>query len=342
MSEINTLKTVLVENKHDKFNYGLAILRIWMCFEVVLDHFKNWNGATAESLSWPFRMLLRYGEIAVPVFMLSSFVLTDMAKLSSDGERIKKRFYRLLVPHFFWAFAYFAIYKLLDVTTGLNLEIGIKDLLWQLTFGHSINQTEWFQIDLIVITAVFILGFKLFKKKAIIFTIGMGYLALFLQYSGINGALFDNMQYPFNTGYITYPVGRIMEMVPYTVLGILICKYSLLKRIEKHKCVVIPFSVLILYFMFNFSVFTGVGRSYGYSGMYYIVMGTVSVALFYALPLRAIPKICKKVIYFVARYNMSVYFMHRLVAAIIYNTQFNSLFGMRQGSIHDCIIIYKS
>ena len=154
------LRKVESVDEADKFNYGLAILRIWMCFEVVLDHFKNWDGATAESLPWPFRMLLRYGGIAVPVFMLSSFLLTDMAKLSSDRKKKKKRFYRLLVPHVFWAFSYFVIYKLLDIIKGLSLEHGIKDLVLQLALGHSLNQTEWFQIDLIVITAIFILGFR--------------------------------------------------------------------------------------------------------------------------------------------------------------------------------------
>jgi|GEM_PF-3919066 len=26
------------------YNIGIDILRIWMCFEVVVDHFKNWGG----------------------------------------------------------------------------------------------------------------------------------------------------------------------------------------------------------------------------------------------------------------------------------------------------------
>ncbi len=326
----------------DNFNYGIAVLRIWMCFEVVLYHFKSWNGASIQDLAWPFRMLMRYGKIAVPVFMLTSFIFTDMSKLSMDNKKIKKRFLRLLVPHFFWAFSYYLIYKLLDIWKGLSLEKGISDLLWQLALGHSLNQTEWFQIDLIILTIVFIVLFKIFKKHAIFVTWLMGYLALYLQYSGKNGALFDNVVWKegFNAGYVTYPIGRIMEMLPFAVIGILICHYEILDKIKKHRCAVIVISILSLCFLFNMDVFSSVERQYDYSGCYYILVGTISVILFCLVPLEVLPTFIKKIIMFFSQFSLSVYFGQRLIATLIYNTCFNAWFKMRPGSIHDCIIIY--
>lgn len=331
-----------VNSKIDNYNYGLAVLRIWMSFEVVLVHFKNWNGASPQDLIWPFRLLLRYCGIAVPVFMLTSFIFTDMAKLSIDNNKIKKRFLRLLVPHFFWSIAYFLIYKLLDKWKGLSLEKGFGDLLWQLVLGHSLNQTAWFHIDLIIITIVFILVFRMFNKYAIYVTWLMGYLALYLQYSGINGAIFDSVVWKagVDSSYVIFPIGRIMEMIPIAVLGILICHYKIIDKIKNHRRSVLVISIFGLYFLFNMNVYADVERQYGYSGCYFIATGMLSVILFYVLPLDKMPIIIKKIIVLFSEFTMSVYFGHRLIAALIYNTPLNEWFKMRPGSIYDCIIIY--
>ena len=331
-----------VNSNTNKFNYGLAILRIWMSFEVVLVHFKNWNSATPQDIAWPFRMLLRYCFIAVPVFMLTSFIFTDMSKLSTDKRKIKNRFLRLLVPHFFWAFAYFLIYKLLDMWKGLSLENGFSDLLWQLALGHSLNQTEWFQIDLIALTVVFILVFRIFKKYAIFITWLMGYLALYLQYSGKNGAIFDNVIWKegFDPSYVIFPIGRIVEMLPFAVIGILICHYDILDKLKKYRYAAISISILSLYLLFNMNIFSSVERQYSYSGCYLILSGVISVILFYLIPLDTLPAIFKMIIMIFSKFTLSVYFGHRLIAALIYNTSLSDWFKMRPGSIHDCLIIY--
>ena len=334
---------VVNNNKKPDYNYGLAILRIWMCFEVVLDHFKNWNGAQAADLSWPLRTLFRYGEIAVPIFILSSFILTDIEKLSKDNDRIKHRFYRLLLPHFFWAFIYYGIYKVLDTIKGLELEHGISDLYWQLALGHSLNQTEWFQIDLIALTLMFMMIFRFCPKSlSIKITIFVGYLALLFQYSGINGAIFDNVVWPegFRADYVTFPIGRFCEMVPYATLGIILCNSKVFDRVKSQWKSIVISALLLLYLLFNYQIFADVEKQYGYSGLRYIALGGVSVFLFYLLPLHWLPVIIKNTISFFAKYTMAVYFMHRLVAAILYNTQIGIWLRSRPGSIRDCIIIY--
>ena len=180
------------------------------------------------------------------------------------------------------------------------------------------------------------------KSISIRITLFVGYLALYFQYSGKNGAIFDNVVWPegFRTDYVTYPIGRFCEVIPYAVLGIILCNYKVFERVKNLWKSIIISSLLILYLMFNYQLFAGVERQFGYSGLRYILLGTVSVFLFYFLPLHWLPNIIKNTISFFAKYTMAVYFMHRLVAAVLYNTQLCIWLRLRPGSIHDCIIIY--
>ena len=330
-------------NEPKEYNYGLAILKIWMCFEVIIVHFMDWNGETLCTLSLPMRTLLRYCGLAVPIFMLSSFTLTDMSKLSKDNAKLKHRFYRLLLPHFFWAFVYFGVYTIIDKWKGLELEHGISDLLWQLALGHSINQTEWFQIEIIVLTMLFVIIFRfLSKQNALKTSFLICLFALFIQYSGKNGHLFDNVIWAenFHSDYVTYPIGRFCEMIPYAVIGIMLCNSELLNILRKQWIFTVFISFLMLCWLFKYDVFSGVEPQYGYAGLRCIVPGTVSVILFYSFPLHWLPARMKSFIRFLSKYTMAVYFIHRLIATLLYNTQLNTLLGLRTGSLYDCTIIF--
>ena len=53
----------------------------------------------------------------------------------------------------------------MDKAWDFELEHGIKDLGLQLLLGHCLNQSEWFQVDLIIITVLFATLFKYLKPK---------------------------------------------------------------------------------------------------------------------------------------------------------------------------------
>lgn len=40
-----------INNPEKEINIGVSLLRIWMCFEVVLEHFKTWNWDTISQTS---------------------------------------------------------------------------------------------------------------------------------------------------------------------------------------------------------------------------------------------------------------------------------------------------
>ena len=75
-----------------EFNYGLALLRTLMCFEVVLCHF--WDSDDPKFLM-PFSLLR---GLAVPVFMFLSFFLTEHTFLEYNKTKAKKRIWRVIYP----------------------------------------------------------------------------------------------------------------------------------------------------------------------------------------------------------------------------------------------------
>lgn len=325
-----------------KYNIGLAFLRVWMCFEVVICHFKNWGDVQIKDLMLPFQFIYNFREIAVPVFMLMSFSLTNIEEISKDNKLIRCRMHRLLIPQLVWSIAYFVVYWLLDVIYDLDLLKGFSDLWWQLFLGHSINQTAWYQIELILLTVTFVSAFRLMGGKGgKWFVIIFGICALYFQYAGINGALFDNIIWTgnFNSGYITYPIGRFVEMIPYAVAGIFVCYFNLFERLEPYKKEIIVSAVSLIYIFMNYEVFDE-PLGYGYSGLYKLAIGILVVFLFYYLPFDKLPQVFRKIIKEISKYTMGIYFGHRMVGTIIYNSKLHEYLKMEPGSIYDCMVIF--
>ncbi len=326
-----------------KYNYGFALLRIWMCFEVILVHFKDWGDLTFKDLNWFDRVLFQYERYAVPIFMILSFVLIDIERLANSNQKIRQRFYRLLEPHFFWAFIYYFTYRLLSIKNKGDVDYNIKDLLWQLVLGHSINQTEWFQIELIALTALFVVIFQKLKyKRAVKALYIMLFVALILEYSGINGSLFDRVVWKdgFRSDYLIYPVGRFVEMMPYAIVGVLVFYYQILDKIVGFRVKTILFSCIAICVLLNFKLFPNVGKSYNYAGLTPLVISCLTIFMFFCIPFEMFPDFVKNSIKFVSQYTMAIYYIHRMVGSIIYNTGIGTLVGMRNGSIHDCAIIF--
>ena len=120
--------------KTKKINVGISLLRIWMCFEVILCHFKYWDN---EPILFPYNYLKSFQNLAVPTFMLLAFILTDINKFSKDENKIKNRYYRLVLPQVFWTIIYFLLYYILDYFLNTKLENGIKDFFFQLIYLHK-------------------------------------------------------------------------------------------------------------------------------------------------------------------------------------------------------------
>ena len=82
-------------------NPWVSLLRIFMCFVVVRDHFLPTGDTITQKIVGEF------GFIAVPCFMFISFYFMGEDLRQINTEKIKNRVLRLYVPVFFWTIFYF-------------------------------------------------------------------------------------------------------------------------------------------------------------------------------------------------------------------------------------------
>ena len=307
------------------FNYGLAILRMLMCFEVVLCHF--WSGDVPLYLK-PFELLQ---GLAVPVFFFLSFFLSYNLYLQNDNEKAKKRFWRLFWPLIGWAIIYFICFFSAELIfpeiKDLWGEVKIKDLFWQIFTGNSpvLNPTMWFQFDLIIITFIFFIIFKkLDLNKALITIFIVLLISIIFQYTGLNLFLFGALKYE-----ISNPLGRICEMIPYAVLGFSCAYFKIFDYFEKKKILFFILCPIIVIFLLNYSIIN-TAPGFGYSNNNNILIAFFITLFAYYISFENASDKIKSIIKFITKYTMGIYCMHRLVALGIkfflvkFNVDFNT------------------
>ncbi len=313
-NEEERLEERIIEQKSSiPFNYGLALLRMLMCFEVVLCHF--WSGDVPVVLT-PFKIL---EQASVPVFFFLAFFFSAKIFYENDSIKIKKRFIRLLIPHIGWAFIYWFLFTIGElIISELNDiwgKVRISDLFWQLLTGHSsvVNASMWFQFDLIVITLLIVLIFRfckdMFYRKIIL--VSLLFISFVLQYTGINIWLFGSLRYELSN-----PLGRIFEMIPYAVLGFFCADYNVFDRLKIKRIVFIILFALCSVFFLMYTFIKPV-EGFGYSRNNNLLVAFFLIGFAYLLPLERLPdKVCK-FIRFITKYTLGIYCMHRLVALVI-------------------------
>lgn len=158
--------------------------------------------------------------------------------------------------------------------------------------GHSYNSVAWFQIDLIILTVLFWIIFKYFKvEKALLITILLGCFALVLQYSEITVIFWGRIPWPesimggyFTNQYVMYSMGRIVEMLPYAVIGILLGNYQILQTDKKYYKEIVGGAIVLLFLFLIFDFFPKLERGFGYQGIRLILITCLIFLVFYFLP----------------------------------------------------------
>lgn len=56
-------------------NFGIDILRVWMCFEVILMHFWRYTPSDGNEILNFMKVFRCFEQVAVPCFMFISFLL---------------------------------------------------------------------------------------------------------------------------------------------------------------------------------------------------------------------------------------------------------------------------
>ena len=305
-------------------NYGIALLRTFMCFEVILCHF--WT----ESPSGILILFEWLKEPAASTFIFLAFFFTKPFDSNSDHSAIKKRIWRLVFPQIGWAFVYWFAFLI------LRHPVGISDLLWQIATGHSpnLNPSMWFQFVLLVISILFFIVFKLFtRRRALILLYALTVFSIWFQYSGYNSWLFGSLRYE-----LKYPLGRIVEMIPYATLGLSISIFKVFERLQKNRGVYLVLFGILSFLFLLFSQYIPAAPGFGYSNGIHLPVVFCIAGFAYLIPLDSIPTKVQKTLQFATNYTLGIYCIHRLIGYSL-----NSVLFWAGVKIHHfllCFIIY--
>lgn len=290
-----------VTQEKRSFNKGLALLRVWMCFEVVFGHCTPGQSLLLNQYFFGY---------AVPVFMIMSFFLTDSFRLSSDPNYRKRRILRLLTPQIFWAFAYWGFYNLTSIVFHSSRKENIFSLLWQIGFGYTFNGSMWFQSDLIFITLLFALILALPRKITLNYILPFIFFTfLCMSYMGLNQKIVTNLPEEMST-----TVSCLFGMIPLAITGIYLKVWNF-PEFAKNKKTLFPLLLALLFFLI-FAPFSHCAGG-SYNGLPTIAVPTLLIILFYALPLNSERfRFLHSPIQILSKYTMGVYCIHRMIRHI--------------------------
>lgn len=317
------------EIDYNKINYGFSLLKMLLAFEVLLAHFANWDEYNPV-LVWPFRELV---SLAVPCFIILSFYLMCNSFLSRNEDRSKTRLIKLLVPQIGWTVIYYVVYQFLDILFSTGLTIGITDFFWQLFTGHSrnLNPSMWYQIDIIAITLLFYLVFRLLKKDkhAYLFLVVLTVFCYCLQYSGINRAMFGNLRFE-----LKYPLGRIAETIPLSFIGFSLKYFDVFEKLKKVRYVAMTLCVVLFFVGYNIPWI--ILKDFGYAGFCKPWLAICIITFAYLTPLECLSKRVKRAILKATDFSLGIYCVHRLINTLL----LTFIPNMSLHSFERCVLLY--
>ena len=195
-------------------NTGISLLKLFLCFIVVFDHFHS------VPVNLPQKAVNFFASAAVPGFIFISFYLTHSIFDNLDRDKIRKRFLRLAVPLAGWTLIYYVLESILNGTF-----LPPSCIIYGCLLGSSplLDPPLWFLSSLILVCAVFTICFftvRTEKERNVTLVILLA-AAIFLQYSGANFYLFGSAP-----SELKYTLGRVVEIIPAAILGYFYGRYE--------------------------------------------------------------------------------------------------------------------
>jgi len=280
-------------SKNNNKNFGIEILRMILCFWVISFHHVGIEKVLKYKILKTF--------FHVPTFMLISFYFSYNTFISNNIIKYKKRLERLLVPYIIWPIIYLIIYD------SINIKKLVFNLLLQYLTGYKIYVILWFLGSLIFLELFFKIIHFLFNKKSLLILKILSIISYLIQYKEINYNIFYSLPSHF------IGVARTIEMMPIAVTGLTLNNIDIFKRIKNDKIKYISYSMIIIFFIYNYKVFSEF-RGFLFNGIKQNIAGICLFISFSLIPFNNIKnKIIISSINIATKYTGGIYYLQTII-----------------------------
>lgn len=333
--------------KRRNTNFGLNLLRVLLCFGVVLCHF--WRVYPAENNGfWVFFKMIR--SAAVPTFVVMAFFFAAGRLAANDPAWFRKRLVRLWKPFLFWSCVSWCVAKTLFAACGTHA-VTFGDLGLQLLLGANNNVAGqfWFHSNIIMLTIGFFALYRYVRADWRPIVLGaLVLVCLVFQYTELNLLCFGNLR----TG-VRQPFGRLCGTIVFAVIGIGLAHLKpLLDGAARRTKVFIQIAALFTLWLFiyhnpcpkpSFDFVTAAGEklpTFGAIGFQLTALATAFVLLFYFLPIGRLPRLAKASD-LLARYCMGIYCTHMFLGWIL-NEHVFARIGVTPKTFTSCLLLWSA
>jgi len=312
--EINKSKTVTFN-----VNFGIQILRMILCFWVIVFHFGGYK------IKKKYKIINSF--LHVPTFMIISFYFSSKLYSPKNISKIKLRLEKLLIPFLIIPIIKFGIIILFK--PKIKIKKLFIDLLLQYITGYKIIICLWFIHILIIFIIFFEIIYLLFKKRYLFILHIVSIISYWFQYSEINYNIFIKYKRHLRS------VSHFFEMMPIAVTGLTLGYINIMKQLINYRMKSIFFSIVILSFIYNYNI-CGEFRAFYYSGIKKNIAALSLFFSFYLIPLEKINKIIfLKIIREISNYTGGIYYFHPIISNVLSKISF-----LRYSKIITCFMIY--
>jgi len=313
------------KEKNIQRNQGIDILRMLLCFRIVLLH--------CYTSKDRFINKLRRNLYQVTCFFFISFIYLYPTLSSRNIEKMKLRLERLSIPYIIYPITFWIIENLMFLLfkfNRLNRFLTFTELKSHITIGRGISDLSilWFLFHLQIITIFFFIFSLLLKKHFLLVFQTFCLLCYQMQYTGINYNFFN--QY---TNNVFTSIGNFIETVPVATLAFSLSKINFIKMISNEKMKIIFFFSFFFYFICEYNIFHQI-KGMASPGLKPLSISFLLFSIFSLLPLNFINSKILIAIGQMTKYTMGIYCMHRMV-----NSNLIYYFG-KTVTFFGCITIY--
>ena len=318
-------------NEHDKRNkihqrnLGIEVLRMFLCFRIVLLHYYKSNNS--------FILKLKSNRFQVPCFFFISFYFLYPTLSQRNREKLLLRLERLLIPYIIHPIINWLINNamfLLIKFNRYNRFLTIIDLLKQIIVGRGIFGIAqlWFHFNLILFTIFFFIFSYVFQYYFLLFFQIIALLSYSLIYSEANYRFFRKY-----TDTIQMSLGDLIETFPMAIIAFTLSNINFYQMILKKRKNNLIFSIISLYLISNYKIFS-YPKGFSVPGIHQIFYSILLFTFFSLLPLEMNNSKILLFIRKITKYTQGIYCLHFLFQ------YYMQLKLDKKGSFIGCIILY--